>query len=429
MKLINIREAGANNLLTWAIANGDSIKDDEAIHGLVNAETFYLVTLSDVNFFELFRLTQIYRNKVRIISEKKAAIPPRTELVKLFNGTYCPNKDDPETKAPLYQCVEYTVNNFINLALQMSNDNDIIHSSAVRLFLPMISRKFDVQIPVSFIDLLDSISAEEAERLFSMEYPATLEEITESDVHGFKTKLMTSLAIGTKIIKYTTRYNQYLRATKYFPLKKAESKKLYRFGLLGFFKYNEISRSEIRVNMFHPNPNLLTENMKRMNTINTPLKVEFVIELPIQYMQMLENSFDRDVLEINYESSMTSIIDEGIRYDDFITKEFASEDPTAEEAAEEYNNQINAYRVRIAEANEVLLKAIPILLTGNNENEVDTTSVFSMLPAIYTTKAVVTLNLDYTKKYIDHYDPVISELFKEMIDMSHGIVEDIKNSK
>lgn len=428
MYLTNIQEAGANNVLSWAISNGDIIKEDQAIHGLINAETYYLVTLSDVNFFELFRLTQMYRNKVRVLTEKKATIPSRTELIKLFNGSYHPNPDDPDTKAPLYEIVEFVINNFINMALQMGSDSDIIDSSAIRLFLPMISRKFDIQIPVSFVDLIDSISDEESSKLFNDNYPATLYEIVEADVHGFKTKLMLASVVSTSIIKYNPRYDKFLKVTKYFPLKKQDNGKLYNFGLLGFSKFDELARSEVRVSLFNPNLTALELGVKRLNRINSPLHVDFAVELPIQYMQILENSFDRDVLNVNCESSMSSIIDGGITYDDFITQNFSQDDPDIDKKIEERSNQITAYRIRIAEANETLLKAIPIIIKGGEDGgDVDTTSVFSMLPAIYKTKAVITLNLEHSKKYTDHYDEVISEMFKEMLNVATGITNDILN--
>lgn len=430
MKISNIKESGANNVLMWAIANGAEIKEDGQIQSIINNETFYLVTLNDVNFFELFRLTQVYRNKVRILTEKQAAVPPRQELVKLFNGSIVINpENDPETKTPMYECVEHVVDSFINLALQMGNDDDIIKPSAVRLFLPMISRKFDVQIPVSFLDLTDSISADEARRLFTANYPDTLQDILDTENHGFKLLLQMGFIKGTSIIRYNQRYDQYLRLTRYTPLRTCNNNNLYKFGLLNFFKYDEATRGEVRCSMFNPNKEILGAGLKRLSRMNSPLHIEFAVQLPIQYMQMLENSFDVNVLGVNYESSMNTIIDDGIRYDDFITQELTDESEDVLQKFENHNNEINAYRVRIAECIQILLNSIPLLMADPEKNDVDETSVFSMLPAVYQTKAVITLNLDYADKYLNHYDPVIVAMFNEMLNMASGITENINNAK
>lgn len=430
MEITNIRESGANNLLMWAINNGADIKDDTQLQSIINDELFYLVTLNDINFMELFRLTQMYREKLRILTEKKAMLPPRNEIVSLFSGSYVLDPKDPETKSPMYELVEGVIESFINLALQMGNDDDIIKPSALRLFLPMISRKFDVQIPVSFIDLMDSISPDESERLFTSEYPATLNDIIEAEVHGFKTKLTLGFLKGTSIIKYNQRYDKYLRITRYSPLKTCKNEKLYKYGILGFWKYDEISRAEVRCSLFNPNNELLGATLTRLSKLRTPLHIDFAIQLPIQYMQMLENSFDQDTLKVSYEASMATIIDGGIVYNDFITQELTDEnDPAAVKAYEDYTNNINAYRVRIAESNQLLLNAIPLLLDGDDNNDVDVTSVFAMLPSIYMTKAVVSLNLDHTKKYLSHYDPVIVEMFSDMLDVASSITSDINKEK
>lgn len=429
MKITSINESGSNNILRWAISNGAVIKDDLQLQAIINNELFYHVTLTDINFFELFRLTQIYRDKLRIIDESKAAVPPRSELAYLFNGTYTPDEKDPDTKAPLCECVEHVTQNFINLALQMAADSDIIKPSALRLFLPMISRKFSIQIPVAFIDLIESITVEESAKLFTPDYPGTLSEIMDDESHSFKKALTMVFFKGTTIIKYHQRYDQYLKITKYSPLKTCNNNKLYKFGLLGFYKYNNITRGEVTCNLFNPNKELLASSLNQLSYLKTPLRIEFAVQLPIQYMQIIENSFSDEILKIDYESSMSSIIDGGITYNDFITSEFSedTEDDEEKKKIEEFNNEINAYRVRITEANQLTLNAINMIL--NNEGDIDTTSVFAMLPAIYSTKAVITLDLENSSKYTSHSDPLIAEMFEEMLKMASTITEDIRKAK
>ena len=432
MQITNITESGCNNVLLWAIGNGADVKEDLPLQSVVNDELFYQITLSDVNFFELFRLTQMYREKLRIVYENKAEVPPRTELVKLFNGTYIPDETKPDTKAHLAECVEHVTQNFLNLALQMSADDDIIKPSAVRLFLPMITRKFSVQIPVAFTDLVNSITPEEAGMLFNSNYPNTLQEIINTENHNFKVKFSLAFIQATWILKYDNRYDKYLKITKYSPLKNSPSisDKLYKFGLLGFYKYNNVTRGQVRCNLFNLDVESETfeSKLKTIASIKTPLQVEFAVQLPIQYMQMLENSYSREVLDIQYESSMTNIIDSGIIYDDFITP--VKTEDTEEVVDTEYENAMNnieAYRVRITEANQLILNTISMLL--NNDGDIDTTSVFSMLPSIYNTKAVITLNMDHIDEYKHNSDPLIAEMLSEMISNANEILSDINNAK
>jgi len=429
MKLSNIKESGANNILMWAITNGADVKSDPALQSVISDELSYLVTIEDVNFFELFRLTQMYRDKIRIIEEKRAEMPTRSELHKLFPGSYNPEPEDPTKEVQLCEIVEHCGESFINLAMQMTNDDHIITSGAVRLFLPMISRKFIIQLPVEFMDFINSMSEDEAARVYTTEYPGTLEDIIETENHGVKTTLQLALVRGTSIIKYDKQYEQYIKLLKYSPLKSKETNKLYKLALLGFFKYDNISRGEVRIDLFNSNKEVIASTLKRMARINNPLELEFAIQLPIQYMQILENSFSREVLTIAYESSMSNIIDGGLTYNDFITSEYNenSEDEEEKVKAEAHNNSIETYRVRIAEANQKMLNAMPLLL--NSEHDVDITSVFAMMPSIYTTRAVIRINLDQADKLLKHHDPIITDMFNEAIDISNSILSDINKAK
>lgn len=430
MQITNITESGCNNVLLWAISNGANVKEDLPLQSVVNDELFYQVTLSDVNFFELFRLTQMYREKLRIVCENKAEVPARTELAQLFNGTYIPDETKPDTKAHLAECVEHVTQNFLNLALQMSTDDDIIKPSAVRLFLPMITRKFSVQIPIAFTDLVNSITPEEAGMLFTSNYPNTLQEIIDTENHNFKVKFSLAFIQATWILKYDNRYDKYLKITKYSPLKNSSSNKLYKFGLLGFYKYNNVTRGQVRCNLFNLDvtSEIFEYKLKTIANIKTPLQVEFALQLPIQYMQILENSYSREVLDIQYESSMSNIIDSGIIYDDFITPvKYEESEENVDTEYENVVNNIEAYKVRIAEANQIMLNTITMLL--NNDGDIDTTSIFSMLPSIYNTKAVITLNMDHIDEYKYNSDPLISEMLSEMISVANEILSDINSNK
>lgn len=432
MVITNIRESGTSNVLKWAISNGADIKSDIQLQSIINDETFYLMTIKDVNFLELFRLTQMFREKVRVIEEKKADVPIRKELREMFQGDFVEDpENEPDKKVPLHELVEYSAQTFLNLAMQMNADSDIIRPETVRLFIPMLCRRFDVQIPVGFLDFISGIrTSEEAARIFTTDYPNTLiSEVVEAEESNVRNMLYLNLMKATSIIRLDQRYDQLVKMTKYTPLRKAPAGNLYKFRMTGFFKYDNISRGETRCSMFHPNKSEMAQAMKKLSHLTTPLKVEFVVQLPIQYMQLILNAFSREELGITYESSMSSIIDGGIEFHDFVTHNYDenSEDPDEQAKITEYNNSIEAYQTRITEANQAVLSTIPILI--NNPTDVDITGAFSLLPAIYSTKAIFTLNMDHIQKYASHFDPTIATMFQEMIAVCQSLQEDINRNR
>lgn len=434
MKITAIKESGSNATLRWAIANKANPKTDRALASIINDELFYLITMSDVNFLELFRLTQMYREKLRICNEYQAEVPDRKSLVAEFNGTYSPNPDSSDSKAPLYEVVESSIAPFMNLALSMGTDDDIISPAARRLFIPMICRKFDVQIPIGFYELIEFMSEEESKEIFDPAgYPASLSTIIDSENSNIRNALTIGFVKCTSIIRYDKKYDQYIRALKYGPLKAAKpTSKLYKLGLLGFHKYDNVTRGEVRcsLNPAPPTREELDAALKHLNHLSTPLQIDFAVQLPIQYMQMIANSLPADVLKISYEASMASIIDEGMSYEDFTTPGIdpETEDPAEQAELEKFNNEITAYKVRIAEANSSVISGLSILLGSSNE-EVNSTSAFAMLPSIYNAKAVFTLDLSKASEYENHYDPLIAEMFHDMLSMATSLTDQISKTK
>ena len=415
MKITSIQECGSSNLLKWAINNGADIKNDRSLQAIINAETFYQITLEDVNYLELFRLTQSYREKVHIRTEKKAEIPSVTELAKYFPGEYT----NGEEKVKLSEIVEHACKMFLNLAIQMNSDDDIIRHDSARLFLPMISRRFDIDIPLGFIDLVAAFQTpDDAAKLFNANYPNNLNEIVLDESNPMVMNMILLYLIkSTSIIKYEKHYEQLLRLTKYAPLRKCTNEKLYKFRMAGFSKYNNITRAELRCSFFNMDKAKMEDAMKKMESVKTPLKVDFVVQLPIQYMQILQNSYTNDELPIMFESSMSSIIEGGLVFNDFVTREF--DVSFEDEKIQEYNNAIEAYKTRINEANQTVLNSIPIIL--NSGTDVDFTNTFAMLPPIYTTKAVITINMEYADRYLAHYDANIRNMLQEMVDTAKSL--------
>ena len=427
MKIINITESGSNNILRWAISNNANILKDEALKHIIDDKIIYKITYDDVNFLELFRLTQLYRDEIRIKSTSILS-PEMIKFSNLFSGSI-PNKTEGSESTTLASIAEHSCKQFHHIALQMSSDNDIINSNAQALFVPMILRSYQVEVPIHFIDFIRPMTDDEAKSLFTNEYPETLHDIVDNDHHHVNIALMTSFIPSTAILKYDKRYEQYIKAIMYSPLKTVNTNKIYKINLLSFRKYNKITRSDIICELFMANDNKMTNDMNQLSKLNTPLKLDFIVQLPIYYMQLLENFFSYEDLPIMYESSMSDIIDGGLSYDDFITPNIdpATEDPEEIKTLENFNNQISAYKVRIAEANQVLINTISILLKSSSD--INSTDIFSLIPSVYTTKAVISIDLSKIDKYRSIPNSVIVEMFDDMINISNHVLLDINKSK
>lgn len=297
------------------------------------------------------------------------------------------------------------------------------------MFLPMLARRYDIQIPISFMDFVLSIKDEtEAAKIFNESYPSNLtEQIIENEVSSVRIRLDMAFVRSTSIIKYDERYNQLLKLVKYAPLKKGITNRLYKFSPLGFTKYDNIGRGQLRCNFFNADKDVTAKTMKQMASTRTPLKLEFMVQLPIEYMQILENYFSRDEIDIMYESSMSDIIDGGLTYDDFVSPVWDLESTDEDDVlkTKNYNNAISTYNQRINEANQITLNSITLILDSNDEF-VDITSTFAMLPSIYTTKALLVLNMENATKYTNISDPLLSDMLQEMVNFGENIEKELQ---
>lgn len=428
MKLKQIIESGSNNILKWAIKNKADIKSDPQLQSIINNELFYIVKYSDVNFLELFRLTQIYRDRLRITNESTAEIPTTKELVNYFQGDISLDENNPEKKTPLCELASYAISSFYNIGLQMKTDEDIISRSSISLFLPMITRKFEVQIPVTFFDFVSGMTDKESKECFTELYPTTLDDIVDKeDLQGVFGLLIRLFLKSTSVIKYNNRLENYIKYTKYFPLKKIHNDKLYKIALIGFSKYNNVNRSEDKISLFQPDKTEYNKLIRKLNRNNSPLEVEFAVQMPIQYMQYIANVFKIDELMIDYPSSMSTIINDGFEFKDFIEPEILHTDEKYENTMNNFKNQITAYTTRIGEATNSLLTTINLLL--NSEGDIDRTATFALLPPIYSTKAIFKFDTNIISSKLDSIsDPIIHEIFSEMIDISTAVIKEIKES-
>lgn len=429
MNIKEIKESGTNNILKWAISNRANIASDQALRGLIADELSFRVSLSDVNFMELFRLTQTFHEKVHITNEYQLSEDKLASVIKdRFPGTI---KNDNDT-INISTMVNKVVQSFINMAIQMDTDDDIIHRNAIRLFLPMISRNFNIEIPITFEELINTLNDIEMHEVFNENYPNTLESLVSFGDNNFNRYVNMLFVKYTTPIRYETRYEKYINIIKYSPLKSFDKNpqnknKLYKFSLLGLSRYDAVSRSDMAYSLFYPDKETTPARLKRILASNGSLKVDFIVSLPIQYMQLLENSFDGTLLQVAYESSVKSIISNGIKYDDFIIPEYDENDdnPVEKERAEKFLNQINNYRVRIAENETSLLSLIQTIM--GSDSDIQWIDILSLLPAAFMTNAVIRIDLSNPMLYTKHYDQLLSSMFEEMISVAQGVLNSIKN--
>ena len=415
MEIIKIQESGNNNILRWAIKSKANIYDDLSLQNLIANDLEYIVTIQDVNFFELFRLSQIYRSTMRVIEEKIADMPLRKDTIKFFPGEYI----DPTTKesTPLYELAENTIQKFINLSLQMNTDSDIIKSDTVRMFFPMITRKFTITVSVSFQGLVKTLqNADNANKLFNENYPESIYNFFFGEDKINVNLLLMNIQNLTEVIQYSDHYEKLLNITKYAPLRKVNSNDLIKYRLSGFYKDSIISKMRSSCVMFNTDKAEISTTIENLKNIKGDLCVSFIVQMPIQYMFLLYNSFSTEELQFTFESSISDIINNSITFNDFITYSYDEED---EEALKAYNNSIESYRMRIKEVNDQLLTVLPILLMDGSK--CDVTQVFSILPSIYTSKFILTLNMKYAEKYVSHYNTNISVMFEKMIEMARSL--------
>jgi hypothetical protein len=312
------------------------------------------------------------------------------------------------------ECVNDSINRFLSLTAQMASDDDIIEEGFPRLFIPMVASSFNIQIPFSFMDIIDVISGDEYNELFSPDYPRTLNEVVEDDKYNIlKSAILISIEKNTRNIRYDSKYEKLLNITKYFPLK-SESDKVFKSGLIGFFKFDNVSRSEVKCNLFKADKSVIESKMQQMSKLRTPLELEFAIQLPIYHMNLLEASYYPEDLRISYRSSIGNIIDNGMVFHNFKFNEDGSNETA-----------IDAYKVRISEANHAMMETIGKLI---QIGDCHPQSIFSLLPPIYLTNAIITISYDIIPQLLNTSDNVLYSMFKNIESVAKMIHNDIHSN-
>ena len=425
ISITKIKEAGSNNMLMWAINNQADIRSDSELMALINNELWYRVTINGVNMFELFRLIQSFRTDVAIIDTHSADVPTIGSLAEKFPGMFS-DPDDASKQMPLSEVAEHAITSFTNIVQQMSSDDDIIRPGSAKMFIPMISRTFDVEIPVSFWDIANACKDQEFNKIFNTGYPSTLTSICDSPEHPVSQMIEMMFVKLTSIIRVNDRMERYINYTKYAPLSKVDDTNLYKLYLVGFQKYNPVSHSAETCSLFNINQEAITKALKNMSLLSTPLVLEFAVQMPIQMMMDIENLVGRDMLSVACESSMSSILEQGFTFNQCVTPN-DNIDPSDKAANTEFMNAVSAYHVRLTDANIFMINAIKCITESKDS---DITSAFAMLPSIYTTRAVMRVkSTDLTEIAKMCSAGRLSGLIGDMIETSNKIEADIRSAK
>lgn len=416
MKILEIKEAGSSNVLRWAMSKNADLYNDPQLQAVINSSLYYIITVDGVNMMELLKLSSLYRERLRVLAIDRAEIPSDEALAEIFKGEAVANDDSGESIA-LNEAAKYCIQTFYDLTMQMFGDESIISPAVSQLYIPMITRLARIQIPISFIDLVSMLKPDEAADLFRPEnYLNTLPTLVNEGTH-FSNVLSMKIMQATAFRKHDERYDYFINKVKFAGLKKVDSDKIYKFKIIGCYKYDPVTRSDVRVDLFNTNEDELTKKLKLLSAIRSPLMVEFAVQLPIMHMQDIEHMYSFDELGISYEDSISSIIEGGLSLDNFTTPEII-QDENAEEKKIEFENLISAYKTRLTEANQVLLNTLAIML--NSDTDTNPTAIYSLIPGIYNMKAVFTLDMSKADIYNGNFKTGISEMFEEMVEMARG---------
>ena len=428
MKIASIQESGSNDLLRWAIQNGADVFTDRSLQSLIDDELGYLVTLQNVTTLELYRLASIYRNNLAIVVTNPATIPSAEELAAQFPGkASLPGHE--ESQVDIAELVQTSIGLYFDLIAQMQADSDLIPISVTGLYPPMLTKTWDVQIPVSFITILGYImDANERADWLSPDYPAQMSTYLERyPMGGLMQNLLCAFIQATELPHYFPDYRKYLDAIKFASLKTApqtEPEKLYKFVLNGFHCRNRGTKGEYRCGTFHPDPEQMKKTMKCMGSHGDGLYVDFVVQLPVMAMCTLLNSFSEEELPVRYLGQIQDIIQAGMPHFNLtVNEETASDDQSSPTLV-----RLDHYEDRIKECEQISLNVIQAI--RKTDTDISNTTVFGLLPGIYETRAQITLDKNRLPVYLDRlrYDTLLQNLFLELAPIVNGIARNIMES-
>ena len=397
MEILSVKSSGSEELLSYCITKGVNLQRNATFAGLINDDMQYRFILNDINLFELFQLTQTYRTELKVHEEHQFQEPEENYL-QYYLG------ESKQSSA--------IIEKFIHLTNQMFVDKDIIDESVVSLFLPMITRRYKISIPISFEEIIHTLTDEEYLRIYNTDYPSSLERLPS--FMSIKTKLASLLSRLSEPIAYTDKQYKVLKSLYYAKLKTRDENDMYRFGLLKFGKVDTVTGIK---SFYHPSSikkEEVKERLKLLPSMRSPMEMEFVIQIPIYHMQILLNIFGNDILQVAYPSSIKSIIENGMNFKNIKSIVFKNEK----------ENLLSEYSLRITECNQLLLEMISQLIK-NSGGEYETV-IFSLLPSLYMTNAVIRVNENDLDQMVENpSNRLLWELFTQLKGISNKILSDI----
>jgi hypothetical protein len=288
----------------------------------------------------------------------------------------------------------------------------------------MINRFYTIQIPLRFIDFIYLLSEQEYSTIFRPDYPHSLDELTKpsSDPKTFRNKLLIQLIKNSIPVQYHPRFIKYLDITKFNSLKKKnDDEQFYSPTLLNFGFEDPLTKKVVRYSFFKSKSEDLKIVLKKMRKYHVDkMNYEFAIQLPIEYMQILENHFNNGLVEVKYRSPFESIISKGFNYKQII--KIRDLDQNVTEA-------VDAYGVRLHEAAIDNITNINMLSMLLKEEKADLNygAIYSLLPAIYSVQAVIKISSTDISNIVNISHPMIKSIFTDIQHQINLLNNDISN--
>ena len=389
MIITEIEESNNSNILQWCLRNNANLKEDPLMLDFINDEFMYLITIEDVNFFELYLLTKYYRDQLRIIDRKPTIKASKEFLETKFHGNYAENE----------KCSEIAmkaIEHYINLTLQIqgnTEDNKDVRPLEV-FFVPMISRRYTIQIPIYFIDLFRMVSDKEFKKVFTINYPNTLDFLIESNEPiGFKTQFMIYLSKVLIPLNLEKPDEKKLDVVKFKQLATSESEVFYDPKMIRFEKIDKISKRIYRYSFFKGTTEQMISTLKKIKKSNGEMFAEFAVNLPLEYLQNLENSYSSEMIEIKYRSAANTLINRGFNYNQILKLKDMDKEVTI---------PVEMYTARLRESYIASLYNITKLADCYKKTNNSLLDILSLLPSIHTVRCILRINLGNIRKIVQN---------------------------
>lgn len=415
MIITEIEENTNSNILQWCLKNEANLKEDHLMLDFINDEFNYLITIEDVNFFELYLLTKYYRDHLRIIDRKTINQVDKELIEKKFL-----NQIENE------KCSEIAIKaieRYLQLTLQIEGNSESKENNRPLeiFFLPMMNRRYIIQIPIYFLDLFRMVSDKEFKKLFTFNYPSTLDTLIEStDPMGFKMKMMLFISKLLIPLELNKSDENKLNVVKFKQLTTSENEAFYDPKMIRFEKMDKVSKRIFRYSFFKGTSEQLVSTLKKIKKSNSngTMFAEFAVSLPLEYLQILENSYSGEMIEVKYRSSVDTFIMKGFNYNQILK---------LKDMDKEVSAPPEIYTTRIQESYFNSITNISKLHQHSSNTKNALIDILSLLPSIHTVKCILKINLKDIRSIVQHEsNSFLKSIFIQMqnqINLLHNDIE------